>query len=133
LRPDPPPEEPPSVARPWELRSWDGWWAPAATEEDEVAPSTAAVPITPPQPTPRRTAPQPRTAASSGTAGPPSARGTGLRRRVPQTHLVEQLRLDSGPDAASAPNGGPHTVREAADALTRYQAARATASRDGHR
>jgi hypothetical protein len=52
---------------------------------------------------------------------------------VPQTHLVEQLRLDSGPDAPSAQNGGAQTVREAADALTRYQAARATASRDGHR
>jgi hypothetical protein len=172
--------EPPSEARPWELRTWDGWWAPPVTGEDEEAPDTAAVPTTPPQPQPRfaaaqsrtaapqphstapqprvvappprttasqprtpappphsaapqpsTTAPQPRAAAPNGAAG--QAARTGLRRRVPQTHLVEQLRLDSGPDAPSTQNGGPQAVREAADALTRYQAARATASRDSHR
>jgi hypothetical protein len=55
-----------------------------------------------------------------------------LRRRVPQTHLVEQLRVPE-PDAADGTDRAALAARDAASALTRYQAARASASSDGPR
>jgi signal transduction histidine kinase len=97
-------------ASPWDDAGWDGWWAPPAPETDEaVGPTTAAEPAAP-----ERAAPA-------------------LRRRVPQTHLVEQLRVDSDIDGPSPVDREAQAARDAADALTRYQAARSTASRDGRR
>ncbi|MBV9923008.1 MAG: hypothetical protein JOY78_19450 [Pseudonocardia sp.] len=93
-------------ASPWDAAGWDGWWAPPAPETDEaVGPTTAADPAAAPA----------------------------LRRRVPQTHLVEQLRVDSDADGPSLVDREAQAARDAADALTRYQAARSTASRDGRR
>jgi len=55
-----------------------------------------------------------------------------LRRRVPQTHLVEQLRVPE-PEASDGSERAALGARDAASALTRYQAARASASSDGPR
>ena len=60
-----------------------------------------------------------------------------LRRRTPQAHLAEPLRQTAGNDAVAAPGRSAQAAREAAEALSRYQANRATArvvadQRDGH-
>jgi signal transduction histidine kinase len=144
LQPDPPPrpqpvprglphlvardETPPAQARaeppvvpaarsaegsPWQAGTWDGWWAPA---DDADAPSGADT-VAPPAPP----------------AAPPLApEKPALRRRVPQTHLVEQLRVVPEPDAPDGDRAA-RAARDAANALTRYQAARASASHDGPR
>jgi len=126
-------------AQPWEVATWDGWWEPQAGGTPEGIP-TAAAPVTTAIPTQGATtttatngATKPATngAATNGAATTP-----GLRRRVPQTHLVEQLRLSGDDAAVEAPSATVREAkasREAADALTRYQAARASASRDGLR
>ena len=110
VRPQDPPVAVPAARAPerspWAVGSWDGWWAPQEPDDD-----AAAVPAATPPP-----------AASEKPA---------LRRRVPQTHLVEQLRLTPEPDAPT--DRAARAARDAADALTRYQAARATASPDGQR
>ncbi|HEX3258685.1 MAG TPA: ATP-binding protein [Pseudonocardia sp.] len=112
-RPEPEPQAPPvtvpaartAASSPWAAGSWDGWWAPTAADEadTDVAP-----------------------------APPPAPEKPVLRRRVPQTHLVEQLRVPE-PDAADGTDRAALAARDAASALTRYQAARASASSDGPR
>ena len=114
-------------ARPWELRSWDGWWAPPVTGENEEAPDTAAAP-TPPQPQPRTTAPQPRCAPQSRTAAPPAhdepdgARhrtdaahccAAATHHRVTAVHAAPQPRT-AAPTGAAGPTGQPGRASAAA-------------------
>jgi len=114
-RPEPEPQAPTGTvpaarvaeSSPWGAGSWDGWWAP----------------------------PTPADVADTGDAAPapPAApEKPVLRRRVPQTHLVEQLRVPE-PEASDGSERAALGARDAASALTRYQAARASASSDGPR
>ena len=117
-RPKPEPKAPPAVVpaartpegSPWDVGAWDGWWAPPTPDEDGAAATGA--PATPPP---------------AQTAAP------ALRRRVPQTHLVEQLRVPEPDDVSDGTDRAARAARDAANALTRYQAARASASSDGQR
>ena len=117
-RPKPEPKAPPAVVpaartpegSPWDVGAWDGWWAPPTPDEDGAAATGA--PATPPP---------------AQTAAP------ALRRRVPQTHLVEQLRVPEPDDVSDGTDRAATAARDAANALTRYQAARASASTDGQR
>ena len=117
-RPKPEPKAPPAVVpaartpegSPWDVGAWDGWWAPPTPDEDGAAATGA--PATPPP---------------AQTAAP------ALRRRVPQTHLVEQLRVPEPDDVSDGTDRAARAARDAANALTRYQAARASASTDGQR
>jgi signal transduction histidine kinase len=109
-RPEPEPRVPAArraEGSPWDVGSWDGWWAPPTPAEEAAAGAAAASP-------------------------PPAPEKPALRRRVPQTHLVEQLRIPD-PDAPDGTDRAARAARDAANALTRYQAARASASNDGAR
>ena len=73
---------------------------------------------------PARPAPQIPVQASLPTRTPSSDQAGGLRRRVPQSHLSEQLRAPEPEPVATGPG---RTTAETAAALSRYQASRAKA------
>ena len=119
-RPKPEPKAPPAVvpaARTPEKAprgtsaSWDGWWAPADARRGR-----------------RRGHRRTRHPAAR-----PDRAAPALRRRVPQTHLVEQLRVPEPDVVSDGTDRAARAARDAANALTRYQAARASASTDGQR
>ena len=97
--------------RPWEEPIWEGWWdsyGPAPTTGPQYAAARQAIAEPPVE--------------SDGRPATP-----GLRRRIPQAHLVEQLCQADGNSAVAAPVRSAEAAREAAEALSRYQANRATA------
>jgi signal transduction histidine kinase len=127
--------------------TWHGWWdhseGPDARAVNVVAP---VAPVAPPDPVP---SPRPRGASqpsphtpsrpaletSSGgrasIASPAADPATGLRRRVPQSHLVPELR-----DTVARPAPRPdhhHGDTAAAAALSRYQASRQAAQMESSR
>jgi hypothetical protein len=103
--------------------------APPSGSQPATAPETAVPAELPAEPL----ATAPSAAAPVAPAGSGLVGASGLRRRVPQTHLVEQLRTTAGSAEAEATGHDSRAVRDAANALTRYQAARTTASRDNLR
>jgi signal transduction histidine kinase len=141
---------------------WPGWWTAevegalpepssygSAYGPDRAGPGTGS-PAREPSGKDRKDlvpSPRPRTAAASPLPPQPDRRTvepvepppvevsidpvSGLRRRIPQAHLAPGLRRSnaSGPPDPRRPRD--HGA-DAADALTRYQAAR-TAVQDGHR
>lgn len=94
--------------------TWHGWWDPPTelTELTEVD-STAFVPIQ-------------RTTASSTDAAHATDPVSGLRLRVPQSHLAPELRRPVH-DADARAALPPGYAAEAASALSRYQASRRAA------
>lgn len=114
---------------------WQGWWDPAVRRSDPGA-EHGASPAEPviPRPRPGPAVPQrPEPLPAPARAAPAADPVTGLRRRVPQTHLAPELRepaAATGADNGNTPDHGAppsrHTV-EAANALSRYQASRQAA------
>jgi signal transduction histidine kinase len=101
-----------------EVEPWWGWWEPVVEPDgpDNGSSYTAVAADAPVEPTPRGSTPPPQGAAPAG---------TGLARRVPQSHLAPELRERSAfgqPEERSVPNG-----ERTRDALTRYQASRQAA------
>ena len=103
----------PEEASPWDDAGWDGWWAPPAPQTDE-----AVGPTTLPRHGAERAAPD------------------GLRRRVPQTHLVGAAARGLRPRRAEPQNGRhrPPGRRRRADPLPGARAPRAvTVTDESHR
>jgi hypothetical protein len=115
----------------------DAAWARSAPHPDQVGGPGLDRPAVP-SPRPRSAAqlpPQPDRRAATSTGDAPVDPVSGLRRRVPQAHLVPELR--GTPSAADTVGSrlSEHAT-DAADALSRYQASRQaarTAVEDGQR
>ncbi len=124
---------------------WHGWWDPRADPEPfqpvaayhSSAPHNSTVEIPSPRPRPGPlTAPAPAPAPTGPTPAlaAPADPVTGLRRRVPQSHLAPELR-EPGHGRMSDPAPAipaQHSV-DAANALSRYQASRQAATDNGLR
>jgi signal transduction histidine kinase len=105
---------------------WHGWWDPSASsdtrERNSVAPTAPSAAIVP-SPAPH-VGPQPH-----GPAAAPDP-VTGLRRRIPQSHLARGLR---DPGAAPTPPPDPRHASTAAAALSRHQTSRQAAQEESSR
>jgi hypothetical protein len=112
--------------------------ASSATHPDQVdgpGQDSPAVPSPRPRSATAQLPPQPDRRAAASTGDAPVDPISGLRRRVPQAHLVPELR--GTPSAADTVGSRlPDHTTDAANALSRYQASRQaarTAVEDGQR
>jgi signal transduction histidine kinase len=119
--------------RPWDEPTWEGWWdadEPAATTGPPFTGARKATDERPVESGSGRLARRTSlldNATNVADAQVPTPATSVLRRRTPQAHLAEPLRQTAGNDAVAAPGRSAQAAREAAEALSRYQANRATA------
>jgi signal transduction histidine kinase len=119
--------------RPRPEPGWDGWWGadePTPTSGPTYAGAPNFSDVRPAESDgsrfARRAAPRDNTAPDAD-AHVPAPATPALRRRTPQAHLVEQLRQTAGDELVAAPGRSAQAAREAAEALSRYQANRTAA------